>query len=105
MLARITFARYIHWPIVRRLDIVVVIWRKSANTESTDATEPFIGNMSFYRFNTILSGSCAAFAILSILILLIIHSTHLSKPNEQIKSVPLPLLYHLFKPNTHPPES
>lgn len=43
--------------------------------------------MSFYHFNMILSGSCAAFSCLVIFILMFMHATHLSKPNEQIKYV------------------
>ena len=41
--------------------------------------------MSFQTFNKILSGSCAAFSCIVIFVLMFIHATHLSKPNEQVK--------------------
>ncbi|KAK5053934.1 hypothetical protein LTR84_001896 [Exophiala bonariae] len=50
-----------------------------------DATEPIFGNWTFYKFNMALSGSCAAFSTISILILMARHATHYSKPNEQSK--------------------
>jgi hypothetical protein len=50
---------------------------------------PFIGHMSFYRFNKILSGSCTALASLVIIALMFMHETHLSNPNEKVKSVSL----------------
>ena len=52
-----------------------------------DASKPIFGNTSFYQFNKILSGSCAAFASLAVITLMVMHATHLSKPNEQIKLV------------------
>jgi hypothetical protein len=57
--------------------------------QASDASDPFIGHMSFYRFNKILSGSCTALASLVIIALMFMHTTHLSKPNEQVKSVSL----------------
>ncbi|KUL90064.1 hypothetical protein ZTR_02843 [Talaromyces verruculosus] len=50
-----------------------------------NASEPIFGTTSFYQFNKILSGSCAAFSCLAIFALMIMHATHLSKPHEQIK--------------------
>lgn len=41
--------------------------------------------MSFYTFNMILSGSFAAAACLVIFVHMILHATHMSKKNEQIK--------------------
>ncbi|KAJ0313273.1 hypothetical protein COL516b_000205 [Colletotrichum fioriniae] len=52
-----------------------------------DASQPLFGTMSFYTFNMILSGSFAAASCLIIFTLMILHATHLSKSNEQIKSV------------------
>lgn len=43
--------------------------------------------MSFHHFSIILAGSCSAFATLVIFVLLYIHATRLSRPNEQIKYV------------------
>jgi hypothetical protein len=51
----------------------------------SDATTNFVGSMTFYTFDKIFSGSCAAFASLVILVLMFMHATHLSRPNEQIK--------------------
>ncbi|KAJ0329558.1 hypothetical protein COL5a_004121 [Colletotrichum fioriniae] len=52
-----------------------------------DASQPLFGTISFYTFNMILSGSFAAASCLIIFTLMILHATHLSKSNEQIKSV------------------
>jgi Organic solute transporter Ostalpha len=53
----------------------------------------FLEDASFYRFNMVVSGSCTAFASFVIFILMFMHATHLSKPNEQIKSVLFQILY------------
>ncbi|KAJ3955664.1 hypothetical protein N0V92_007813 [Colletotrichum tropicale] len=50
-----------------------------------NASQPFIGTMSFYKFNMILSGSFTAAACLIIFVFMFLHATHLSKSNEQIK--------------------
>lgn len=52
-----------------------------------DAKKPFFGDTSFFQFNKILSGSCAAFTCLVILAFAVMHMTHYSKPNEQSKYV------------------
>ena len=43
------------------------------------------GSISFYEFNMIISGACAAFACMVIFIHLIRFATHLSNPGEQVK--------------------
>lgn len=50
-----------------------------------DASEPIFGNMTFYHFNLIFSGACAAFSSIVVFALMVVHATHLSRPNEQIK--------------------
>lgn len=43
------------------------------------------GGYTFHELGTIISGCAAAFAFLSIALLMFRHATHLSKPNEQLK--------------------
>lgn len=43
------------------------------------------GGYTFHELGTIISGSAAAFAFLSVSLLMFRHATHLSKPNEQLK--------------------
>ncbi len=50
-----------------------------------DATQNLFGDMTFYQFNKILSGACAAFAVVVMLAFMLMHATHFSKPNEQLK--------------------
>lgn len=50
-----------------------------------DAKKPLFGDTSFYTFNNIISGSCAAFACLVIFFCIFMHATHYSKPHEQSK--------------------
>ncbi|KAK1721209.1 organic solute transporter Ostalpha-domain-containing protein [Colletotrichum acutatum] len=57
-----------------------------------DASQPLFGTMSFYTFNMILSGSFAAASCLIIFTLMILHATHLSKSNEQIKILRISLI-------------
>ncbi|OHE93103.1 hypothetical protein CORC01_11592 [Colletotrichum orchidophilum] len=57
-----------------------------------NASQPLFGNMSFYTFNMILSGSFAAASCLIIVSLMILHATHLSKSNEQIKILRISLI-------------
>ncbi|KAI5458811.1 organic solute transporter Ostalpha-domain-containing protein [Mariannaea sp. PMI_226] len=57
-----------------------------------DAKKPLFGDTSFYEFNKILSGSCAAFACLIMAGFIIMHITHYSKPNEQSKILKISLL-------------
>ena len=57
---------------------------------SLDATQNLFGNMSFYEFNKILSGSCTAFTVLAMLVFILLHATHFSKPNEQFKCALVP---------------
>ncbi|CZR59964.1 uncharacterized protein PAC_09859 [Phialocephala subalpina] len=63
---------------------------------SENASTPFLNDVSFYHFNKILSGGCAAVASLIIIALLFIHATHLSKPNEQIKIMKVGLLIPFY---------
>ncbi|KAH0844673.1 hypothetical protein AYO21_02004 [Fonsecaea monophora] len=62
------------------------------NPLTADASEPFIGNLSFREFNLCLSGGCTAFVCLSMAILMARHATHFSKPNEQSKILKICLL-------------
>ncbi|KAK1840544.1 DUF300 domain-containing protein [Colletotrichum chrysophilum] len=57
-----------------------------------NASQPFIGTMSFYKFNMILSGSFTAAACLIIFVFMFLHATHLSKSNEQIKILRISLI-------------
>ncbi|KAK1709502.1 organic solute transporter Ostalpha-domain-containing protein [Colletotrichum lupini] len=57
-----------------------------------DASQPLFGTMSFYTFNMILSGSFAAASCLIIFTLMILHATHFSKSNEQIKILRISLI-------------
>ncbi|KAJ5899346.1 hypothetical protein N7495_004090 [Penicillium taxi] len=50
-----------------------------------DATEPFVGKLSFYHFNMILSGSCTAVTFVAVFALMSLHANRLSNPNEQLK--------------------
>ena len=50
-----------------------------------NASENFVGSLTFYHFNEILSGAFAGFSILSALLLIFLHATHLSNPGEQFK--------------------
>ncbi|OJJ47327.1 hypothetical protein ASPZODRAFT_16007 [Penicilliopsis zonata CBS 506.65] len=61
-----------------------------------DASKLLFGTTSFYRFNMILSGACTAFACLTILALLCLHATHLSKPKEQIKIMRISLIIPIY---------
>ncbi|TKW57200.1 hypothetical protein CTA1_6665 [Colletotrichum tanaceti] len=54
-----------------------------------DASKPLFGNIFFYKFNMILSGSFAAASCLVIFTLMFLHATHLSKRNKQIKFLPI----------------
>ncbi|WYZ35072.1 hypothetical protein EsH8_I_001348 [Colletotrichum jinshuiense] len=57
-----------------------------------NASQPFIGNMSFHTFNMILSGSFTAASCIIIFTLMFLHATHLSKSNEQIKILRISLI-------------
>lgn len=58
----------------------------------TAPTDPVAGGFTFHSLGTIISGCAAGFAILSILILMIRHATHFSKPDEQLKILRICLL-------------
>lgn len=51
------------------------------------ADQAFIGSLSFYHFNMILSGACTACTCLLIFSLMAEHARRLSNPSEQIKYV------------------
>lgn len=55
-------------------------------------TDPIAGGYTFHTLGTIIAGAAAAFSILSILILMFRHATHLSRPNEQLKILRICLL-------------
>ncbi|KAE8154189.1 organic solute transporter Ostalpha-domain-containing protein [Aspergillus avenaceus] len=46
---------------------------------------PFIGNLTFYHFNMIVSGACTAMVLLLTLGLMARHAMRMSNPNEQLK--------------------
>ncbi|PYH28778.1 OSTA/TMEM184 family protein [Aspergillus neoniger CBS 115656] len=46
---------------------------------------PFVGNLTFYQFNIIVSGVCTAIVLFLILGLMGRHAMHMSNPNEQLK--------------------
>lgn len=54
--------------------------RPMTNTE----TATLAGGRDFFTINQIITGSCAIFTIISLLILMFRHATHLSRPNEQL---------------------
>ncbi|KAJ5923778.1 hypothetical protein N7454_009023, partial [Penicillium verhagenii] len=54
-------------------------------THLTEVEQPFIGNMTFYHFNLIVSGVCTFITLVLILSLMVEHSTHCSVPSEQVK--------------------
>jgi hypothetical protein len=58
---------------------------KPTLTFITEAAKAFIGSLSSYHFNMILSGACVCLVCLIISILMFRQATHLSKPREQIK--------------------
>ncbi|KAJ3579986.1 hypothetical protein NPX13_g579 [Xylaria arbuscula] len=64
--------------------------------EITDATQPLFGNTTFYEFNKILSGTSVAFAIVVISFVLVMHATHASKPNEQLKIMRIGLFFPIL---------
>lgn len=43
------------------------------------------GGYTFHELGTIIAGCAAAFAVLSVALLMFRHATHLSRPNEQLK--------------------
>lgn len=55
-------------------------------------TDPYPNGYTFHQLGSIIAGCGAGFAILSILILMFRHATHLSKPNEQLKILRICLL-------------
>ncbi|KAI1122563.1 organic solute transporter Ostalpha-domain-containing protein [Nemania abortiva] len=61
-----------------------------------NATQPLFGNMTFYEFNKILSGASAAFVVVVISFLLVMHATHASKPNEQLKIMKIALFFPIL---------
>lgn len=54
--------------------------RPLTNTE----TAKLAGGHDFFTINQIITGACACFTLLSLLILMFRHATHLSRPNEQL---------------------
>ena len=51
----------------------------------TDDIGPFVGNLTFYQFNMIISGVCTAIVLILIFGLMGRHAMHMSNPNEQLK--------------------
>ncbi|KAJ5273008.1 hypothetical protein N7478_008133 [Penicillium angulare] len=49
------------------------------------STAPFVGNLSFYHFNMIVSGACTVVVLIVMFSLMARHATHMSNPNEQLK--------------------
>lgn len=54
--------------------------RPMLNTE----TATLAGGRDFFTISQIITGSCACFSLLSLLLLMFRHATHLSRPNEQL---------------------
>lgn len=54
--------------------------RPLTNTE----TATLAGGHDFFTINQIITGACACFTLISLLILMFRHATHLSRPNEQL---------------------
>lgn len=54
--------------------------RPMINTE----TRMLAGGYDFFTINQIVTGACAAFTLISLLVLMFRHGTHLSRPNEQL---------------------
>ncbi|KAH8668627.1 organic solute transporter Ostalpha-domain-containing protein [Xylariales sp. PMI_506] len=50
---------------------------------NTTAMEPIAGKYDFHQINVVISGICAAFATVSLAVLMFRHATHFSKPKEQ----------------------
>ncbi|KAK5324743.1 hypothetical protein LTR93_004218 [Exophiala xenobiotica] len=61
-----------------------------------DAPEPVVGSLSFHQLNMAVSGGCAVFSTLSILVLMFRHATHFSKPNEQTKILKISALIPIY---------
>lgn len=47
-------------------------------------TATLVGGFDFFTLAEIITGACAAFTLLSMLVLMFRHATHLSRPNEQL---------------------
>lgn len=47
-------------------------------------TAALAGGFDFFTLTEIITGACAAFTLLSMLVLMFRHATHLSRPNEQL---------------------
>lgn len=54
--------------------------RPLLNTE----TATLAGGLDFFTINQVVTGACACFTLLSLLVLMYRHATHLSRPNEQL---------------------
>ncbi|KAH9906220.1 hypothetical protein F4778DRAFT_778614 [Xylariomycetidae sp. FL2044] len=63
-----------------------------ANEEKKFAKTPIAGFFDFYHLNVILSGACAAFSTVVILLLMRRHATHMSRPKERIQHTRLSIL-------------
>lgn len=61
--------------------------KNRANQGILDASENFVGEYTFHKFNMILSGACTAITCFIILFTMIKHSLRFSNPNEQLKYV------------------
>ncbi|OKL59335.1 hypothetical protein UA08_05391 [Talaromyces atroroseus] len=51
----------------------------------TEYDSPFVGQLSFWHFNMILSGACTAIVVILMVSLMCEHACHLSNPNQQLK--------------------
>ncbi|KAH8888396.1 hypothetical protein GQ53DRAFT_795912 [Thozetella sp. PMI_491] len=61
-----------------------------------NAASKFLGDLTFYDFNKILSGACAAFSLVIMLAFMLLHATHFSKPNEQLKILRISFIIPLY---------
>ncbi|CEO60463.1 hypothetical protein PMG11_05090 [Penicillium brasilianum] len=61
-----------------------------------DASENFVGEYTFHKFNMILSGACTAITCFVILFTMIKHSLRFSNPNEQLKIMRIATLLPIY---------
>jgi hypothetical protein len=56
------------------------------------AIVPFVGNLTYHQFSTILSGACAVLSTLIVLVLIALHATNYSNPVQQRQIIRVALL-------------
>lgn len=68
--------------------------KKVCPVEDTNgpAIVPFIGNLTYHQFSTILSGACAIVSTLIVAVLIFLHATNYSNPVQQRQIIRIILL-------------